>query len=532
MDTIPYLKSITCVALPAFYIVMVLFILLSFGAYIFWSLRTRAEYVRQQCQAESQNRVLVQRFDYLSKFANDIIILGDDRNHFLEINDRAIEAYGYTRAEFLKMGIRELRAPEACATQEQDWHNLAADGQTLLETIHRRKDGTSFPVEISARMISADRRKYMQAIIRDISERKQAEVTLRLHEQMTNCMQEGLSLIRSDNGVIVFANPKFNAMFGYAAGEIHGNHINCLNAPTDDDPEEIAHKMMEVLHQTGMWSGEVKNIRKDGTVFWCNATVSSFIHHDYGKVWLTIHQDITERKQLEQAQVEHLARIRELGQRLLAMQEDERRKLGMELHDCTAANLAAMNLLLKDLAGKLPAPAADILVHPMEDFQALMMDTISSIREISANLHPPLLDLFGLDAALNNLACQFSRRIGIPARVRSTATLHRHEAVATTIYRIAQEALTNCAKHAYANTIDIDLADADDQIVLTIADDGVGFSPEALGWSRNTTSLGLLTMRERTEFSGGSFYLASAPGLGTTIRVEIPSARVPRKSDV
>ncbi|CAK0764008.1 hypothetical protein CCP3SC1_400031 [Gammaproteobacteria bacterium] len=332
-----------------FYMAMALFVLLSFGIYIFWSLRVRAEYVWQQYQTELRNRMLVQRFDYLSKFANDIIILGDDQNHFLEVNDRAIETYGYTRAEFLQMGIRELRSPKALVTQEHDWHNLMANGQTLLETVHRRKDGSSFPVEISARMISADHRQYMQAIIRDISERKRAEVTLRLHECLTNNMQEGLSLIRSSNGLIVFTNPKFDAMFGYTTDEIHGRHVSCLNAPTDDSPEENARKIMEVLNRTEMWSGEIKNIRKDGTVFWCNATVSSFVHHDYGKVWLAIHQDITERKKLEQTQIEYLERIRELGQRLLAIQEDERRKLGMELHDRTASNLATMNLLLKDL---------------------------------------------------------------------------------------------------------------------------------------------------------------------------------------
>ena len=281
---------------------------------------------------------------------------------------------------------------------------------------------------------------------------------------------------------------------------------------------------MAALDRCGTWSGEIKNIRKDGSTFWCNATVSGFDHAEYGPVWLSIHQDITERKRLEQAQVQYLARIRELGQRLLAVQEDERRKLGAELHDRTAANLAAIKLLLQDIAAKLPKRKSGALGHQMEDIQALMADTSDIIREIAVDLHPPLLDFLGLDTALTNLAATFAQRLGIPVRLRSTGMPRLDGAVETALYRIVQEALTNCARHACAGNIDIELTRTSDRIVLAIADDGIGFVPAT---AASGDGLGLATMRERTQFAGGIFRLDAALDHGTTIRVELPCDRAP-----
>jgi len=102
-----------------------------------------------------------------------------------------------------------------------------------------------------------------------------------------------------DDGIIVYTNPRFEEMFGYDSGELTGKHISIVNAPTDKNPEEKAKGIMEVLEETGEWHGEVNNIKKDGTPFWCYANVSAFDHPVYGKVTVAIHTDITERKKAE-----------------------------------------------------------------------------------------------------------------------------------------------------------------------------------------------------------------------------------------
>jgi len=136
-------------------------------------------------------------------------------------------------------------------------------------------------------------------ITRDLAERVQAEAALRLQSEITANMAEGVYLIRSSNGVIVYANEKFEEMFGYDQGEMVGKHVSIVNAPTEKSPEETAREIMESLKKKGYWQGEVANIKKDGAPFWCNASVSTFDHHEHGNVLVSVHTDITERVQAE-----------------------------------------------------------------------------------------------------------------------------------------------------------------------------------------------------------------------------------------
>ena len=126
--------------------------------------------------------------------------------------------------------------------------------------------------------------------------RKQIEETLRLHSEMLENMGEGVYLVRTDDGTIVHTNPRFEEMFGYESGEMIGQHVSIVNAPTEVSPEEKVDIIMEKLMQDGVWHGEIQNIKKDGTTFWCHANVSVFDHSKYGKVLVSVHEDITDRK--------------------------------------------------------------------------------------------------------------------------------------------------------------------------------------------------------------------------------------------
>jgi PAS domain S-box-containing protein len=130
---------------------------------------------------EQERQALLQHLDYLSKYANDIIILVDEDGRIVEANDRAAEAYGYSREELIGLEERQLRAPETQAAFETDWRELEEQSARVYETIHVRQDGTTFPVEISARVIEVDRKRFRQSIIRDITERKTAQSKLEQH---------------------------------------------------------------------------------------------------------------------------------------------------------------------------------------------------------------------------------------------------------------------------------------------------------------------------------------------------------------
>ena len=145
--------------------------------------------------------------------------------------------------------------------------------------------------------------------LRDVRERLDHELVERderhdahrfLAEMATN-MAEGVYLIRASDGIIVYANERFEEMFGYRAGELIGEHVSVVNAPSEKSPGETAQEIIEALNATGSWRGEIRSVKKDGTAFWCQASVSTFEHHEHGVVWVSVHQDITDRKLAQEA---------------------------------------------------------------------------------------------------------------------------------------------------------------------------------------------------------------------------------------
>jgi PAS domain S-box-containing protein len=132
-------------------------------------------------------------------------------------------------------------------------------------------------------------------------ERSRVEATLRLDAAMLENVSAGIYLVSASDGTIIHTNPKFDAIFGYEPGEVVGRQAAVLNASTQNTPEETANSISESLKTDGTWQGEVLSQRKDGTAFWCSATVSTFEHDRFGTVWVAARQDITERKQVEDA---------------------------------------------------------------------------------------------------------------------------------------------------------------------------------------------------------------------------------------
>ena len=130
---------------------------------------------------------------------------------------------------------------------------------------------------------------------------RESKEQLRLHLAINSNMAEGISLLDLKSAKILFTNPRFEQMFGYGPGEMLGQNIFSVNAPTDKTPEETTIEIMNELNNTGEWHGEVNNIKKDGTRFWSYANVFVFDHHQYGKVGVSVQFDINDRKLTEKA---------------------------------------------------------------------------------------------------------------------------------------------------------------------------------------------------------------------------------------
>ncbi|MCK4980690.1 MAG: PAS domain S-box protein, partial [Candidatus Delongbacteria bacterium] len=135
--------------------------------------------------------------------------------------------------------------------------------------------------------------------IMDITDLKKTDQIITTQSQVAKNMAEGSYIVGMDDVIIRWTSSRFENMFGYEPGEIIGRHASIVNAPNDLTPLEKADNIMEIIRNTGEWHGEVRNIKKDGTHFWCSASVSTFTHLEYGEVLLAVHTDITKKKQLQ-----------------------------------------------------------------------------------------------------------------------------------------------------------------------------------------------------------------------------------------
>ena len=215
-------------------------------------------------------------------------------------------------------------------------------------------------------------------------------------------------------------------------------------------------------------------------------------------------------------------RLRQLSRRLIEAEENERRNINRELHDRIGQNLATLNLNLGMIRSELTGETLRAVGPRMNDTHMLLGDTLGHVRNLMAELRPVALDDYGLVAALRTHAAEFSKRFGIGVSVSGDDPVPRLPLPAeTALFRIAQEALNNVSKHARATKAEIRIAEAKGRIVLSIADDGMGFEASRQQ-PADAQSWGMTTMRERAEAVGAMLTIDSAPGRGTRVEVVMP----------
>jgi len=210
--------------------------------------------------------------------------------------------------------------------------------------------------------------------------------------------------------------------------------------------------------------------------------------------------------------IEQREQLRALTARLAEVEEEERRRL------TRGQNLTALSVNISAARSLLPPETAPQAASRLDDSIALLEETAEHIRDVMGELRPAVLDDYGLLATLHWYAQRFRGRTGLTVVVQGEELTPRPpSAVETALFRIAQEALTNAAKHAKASQVTVTLEPVDGGARLTIADDGVGFDPAA----RRQAGWGLMTMRERAEAVGAHLRVESAPGKGTQVVVEV-----------
>jgi signal transduction histidine kinase len=225
--------------------------------------------------------------------------------------------------------------------------------------------------------------------------------------------------------------------------------------------------------------------------------------------------EITERQRIEEQRAQ-------LFTRLVLAQEDERRRIARELHDQLGQQITALRLTLETLKTH-PAQSVE-LRNQIETLQELAQQLDQDIAFRVWELRPAALEGLGLAAALTEYAGNWSKRFGIRAELHVTRPSSGRLApdMETTMYRFAQEALNNVAKHARADRVDIVLEHAADHVALIVEDNGIGFDPSTL--ETPGTGFGLTGMRERAALADAEFQIDAAPGHGTTVILRVPAA--------
>jgi signal transduction histidine kinase len=227
------------------------------------------------------------------------------------------------------------------------------------------------------------------------------------------------------------------------------------------------------------------------------------------------------------AQSDHLQeQLRQLSRQILSAQEEERREISRELHDVIAQTLTGINVRLAALS-KEAATNTKGLDRNIARTRRLVEKSVDIVHRFARELRPAVLDDLGLIPALHSFMKNFTTRTGVRthltafAGVEELATARR-----TVLFRVAQEALTNVARHAKASRVEVSLQKLPDGICMKIKDDGKSFQVERTLHANGGKRLGLLGMRERVEMVGGKFSVESAPGKGTTIAAQIPFGKI------
>ncbi|WP_298403705.1 PAS domain S-box protein [uncultured Chloroflexus sp.] len=257
------------------------------------------EGIARDVTAQVEAAARLARYELLSAYTRDIVLfIRASDGRILEANAAAERVYGYSRAELCAQTIYDLRAPETRQIVRDQMNQANMQG-ILFETLHLRRDGSVFPVEVSSIGADIGNERVLLSVIRDISERRKAQAELDLLRTALNASAQAI-VITDTNGTIEWANPAFTTLTGYSVAEMLGQHTRLLRSGQQDRAFYAA--MWAQILSGQSWRGELINRRKDGSLYHEEMTITPVKRDGVIEHFIAVKQDISERVQREQKQ--------------------------------------------------------------------------------------------------------------------------------------------------------------------------------------------------------------------------------------
>lgn len=503
----------------------------------------RARFIRIKYKEELDRQALMKHFDFVLKHGNDIILLLDKDLNIVEANDRAIEAYGFPREKFLGMNASDLRTPQAAAFLPGHLLEINAHGSSYIETIHERSNGTTFPIEISARLVEVDGVQYYQSIGRDITERKKAEEEMSESNKKLNTIINNLRgvvfrCLNDDAWTMKYISDGIYELAGYLPNEFIDNKIRSYKSIIDPEDQSMVRQEIHKALNTGyLYAIEYRIITSSGNKRWVWERGRGYYEGDNLVALEGFISDITDRKRIE----EELIRARDKAE------QSDRLKTAF-LHNISHEIRTPMNAIIgfttlldsPDINEETRKQYIDIIYQSSNQ----LLSIITDIVDIS-NIETGLVKISRTEVNLNNLIRNLYEQYRLRAHQQNisllyTTHLSNEESVALTdeikVIQVMTNLLNNALKFTQKGSIEFGYVIRGDSIEFFVSDTGIGIakthhekvferffqveSPNSKQFSG--TGLGLSISKAYVELLGGSMWLISTEGKGSLFCFSIP----------
>jgi PAS domain S-box-containing protein len=533
------------------------------------ALMTRISAKRRESEAALRGSEA--KYRALMEDAGEGIALLDLDGNLVEVNNKAADLLGYTREELTQRDFRELLPPEERERAVASFEATLRQGSSSLGDVAvLGKDGRRVPAAVTASVIEVLGRKMVQAIFRDISERKRSEQALadrlRLEE------------LRADVGVALGRGDTLPTLLQPCA-EALVRHLGAAFARiwTLNEGEGI----LELQASAGMYTrldgsrsrvpvarSKVGIIARERRPILTNAVIGDpeFIDQEWvkreglvafagyplilgdrllGVMTIFAREPLSEitgaalasvagqialgirRHMVEQALRRSEENLRSLSSELLSAQEKERGRIARELHDGVGQSLGSLKVRVEGILKQASRNEGNVDLQLMENLIPVVRGAMEEVRSISMGLRPSIIDSLGLVATISWFCREFQAshpdiRIEQEIDVGEEAI---PDPLKIVIFRVLQEAFNNTARHSKADSLRLSLRRQEGRVSLAVEDNGQGFDPRSVSSPEAPRrGFGLVSMRERTELTGGSFSIESNVGKGTTVRASWPTS--------